>query len=220
MAADYTVSRRQAQQFHAFLSISGKNYLYYKRVRFKLPKSALYSAYDTLFSCLHSMLKLPLKYYDEAGRILPPVWLYGLLTFFCLDWIAFVFSLASRTQTETLLRIFYPHSESLGLALASSFPLVLVMILISQRERLWKHHYVMWSGWLIPAMVFGVTCSLGVQVYHAVKLHWNFDIVTAIKITVSLVGLYVLCRSRHLRWMIEDWQTPIDNDKDKMSAIE
>jgi hypothetical protein len=161
------------------------------------------------------MLKLPLKYYDEAGRILPPVWLYGLLAFFCLEWIAFVFSLASRTQTETLLRIFYPHSESLWMALASSFPLVIAMVLISQRERLWKHHYILWCRWLIPAMVIGVICSFGVQVYHAVKLHWNFELVTAIKIAVSLIGFYVVCRSRHLRWMIEDWQTPTQHDKEE-----
>lgn len=167
----------------------------------------------SLFHRVKSMLKLPLKYYDESGRILPPIWLYALLAFFCLDWCAFIFSLASRAQTEALLLYFYPHGESLGLALISSFPLVIVVVAISQRERLWKHDYINWCRWLIPAMLLGVSCAFGVQVYHAIKLHWNFEVVTAVKISVSLVAFYVLCRSRHLHWMVKDWQAPSEQDK-------
>ena len=60
------------------------------------------------------MLKLPLSYYDESGRILPPRWLYSVFILLCIDWLAFIFSLASRTQTSELLAFFYPQKESLG----------------------------------------------------------------------------------------------------------
>ena len=154
------------------------------------------------------MLKLPLKYYDESGRILPPKWLYVILALFSLDWIAFIFSLASRSQTEALLKLFYPQSESLVLALLSSVPIVLGLVLISQRERLWKKGITGWSRALLPLILVGVIASLSVQFYHIVSVHWGFEMITAIKVVVSIISLYCISRSRHLRWMIQDWKKP------------
>lgn len=154
------------------------------------------------------MLKLPLKYYDESGRILPPKWLYAVLTVFSLDWIAFVFSLASRTQTETLLKIFYPQSESLGLALLGSFPMVVCLMLVSQRERLWKHNKIGWCRWLLPLLILGIAVSLSVQFYHVIAVKWGFESLTAAKIIVYLASLYCISRSRHIRWMLDDWKKP------------
>ena len=84
------------------------------------------------------MLKLPLTFYDESGRILPPRWLYSVFILLCIDWLAFVFSLASRTQTSELLTFFYPQKETLGLGLAASLPVLIALSLVSQRDRLWK----------------------------------------------------------------------------------
>ena len=154
------------------------------------------------------MLKLPLKYYDDSGRILPPKWLYAMLLLFSFDWLAFIFSLASRSQTNALLSLFYPHRVSLGLALLSSFPIVIGFILISQRERLWKHGLTQWCTWLRPLILTGMTISLIVQWYHASAIHWGFDLITAVKMMLSIVGLYCVGRSRHVRWMIDDWKTP------------
>ena len=88
------------------------------------------------------MLKLPLTFYDESGRILPPRWLYSVFILLCIDWLAFVFSLASRTQTSELLTFFYPQKETLGLGLAASLPVLIALSLVSQRDRLWKKGFL------------------------------------------------------------------------------
>ena len=131
-----------------------------------------------------------------------------ILSLFSVDWIAFIFSLASRSQTEALLKLFYPQSESLGLALLSSVPIVLGLLLISQRERLWNKGYTSWSGALLPLILMGVIASICVQFYHIVSVHWGFELITAIKVVVSIISLYCISRSRHLRWMIQDWKKP------------
>jgi len=154
------------------------------------------------------MLKLPLSFYDESGRILPPRWLYSVFILLCMDWLAFVFSLASRTQTNELLTFFYPQKESLGLGLAASLPVFIALVLVSQRERLWKRGYLEWRRLIIPFAQLGVLSLLGVQLYYAMHHHWGFEYITGVKIVFYSTALYAISKSRHLKWMIEDWMTP------------
>lgn len=154
------------------------------------------------------MLKLPLKYYDESGRILPPRWLYALLLLLCADWALFIFSLASRSHTDTLLHFFYPHSKSLLFALVTSVPALLSLLLLSQRERLWKKGLISWRRWFIPLLLCGVVALLTSQVVYAITHHWAFELITAIRLVLSIIALYTIAKSRHLRWMVDDWEHP------------
>ena len=154
------------------------------------------------------MLKLPLAFYDESGRILPPRWLYSVLILLCIDWLAFIFSLASRTQTNELLAFFYPQKETLGLGLAASLPVLIALSLVSQRDRLWKKGYLVWRKWVIPLAQIGVLTLLSVQLYYAMHHHWGFEFITGVKIVFYSIALYAISKSRHLRWMVEDWETP------------
>jgi len=120
------------------------------------------------------MLQLPLTSYDESGRILPPRWLYSVLILLCIDWLAFIFSVASRTQTRALLAFFYPQKETLGLGLAASLRVLISLILVSQRDRLWKNGYLVWRRWVIPLAQLGVLALLSVQLYYTMHHHWGF----------------------------------------------
>lgn len=160
------------------------------------------------------MLKLPLKYYDESGRILPPSWLYSLLILLCIDWLAFIFSLASRSQTDALLHFFYPQKESLGLGLAASLPVLASLLLVSQRERLWKRELIVWRKSVIPLSQLGIISLLAVQLFYAMHHHWGFEYVTGVKLLIYSISLYAITRSRHLKWMIEDWANPHPKDDD------
>ncbi|WP_278384014.1 DUF2919 family protein [Alteromonas mediterranea] len=154
------------------------------------------------------MLKLPLSYYDESGRILPPRWLYSVFILLCIDWLAFIFSLASRTQTSELLAFFYPQKESLGLGLLANLPVFLALVLVSQRERLWKKGYLNWRRWVIPLAQIGVVLLLCVQLYYAMHHHWGFEYITGVKMAFYSIALYAISKSRHLKWMVEDWKAP------------
>ena len=151
------------------------------------------------------MLKLPLKYYDESGRILPPSWLYWLLLLLCIDWIAFVFSLASRTQTTTLLAFFYPQRESLGVGLIASAPALVSLLLVSQRERLWKNSLTQWRRAIIPFAQIATLSLIVIQFYYSMHHHWRFELITGAKLLLYTIALYAVSSSRHVRWMVEDW---------------
>lgn len=173
---------------------------------FKLVNLPQYVEATSLRLFINKMLKLPLKYYDESGRILPPKWLYVLLAFFCLDWVIFIFSLASPSQTDTLLFLFYPQANSLAIALLASLPIVATLLLLSQRERLWKRNFSAWPRALLPLMLMGIGCAFGVTLYHEASVKWQFELFQGIKLLASIAGLYMVSQSRHLRWMVEDWQ--------------
>lgn len=160
------------------------------------------------------MLKLPLKYYDESGRILPPAWFYSLLIVLCLDWLAFIFSLASRTQTNELLAFFYPQKESLGLGLVASLPVLVALVLVSQRERLWQRNAVNWRLIIVPLVHIGIVAQLSVQLFYAMHHHWGFEYVTGVKIVTLSTAFYAVTRSRHLKWMIKDWAAPDTQNTD------
>lgn len=152
-----------------------------------------------------TMLKLPLQFYDESGRILPPKWLYALCMLLCIDWIAFVFSLASRAQTNELLSFFYPNKASLGIALIASLPILTGLLLVSQRDRLWKKGYIKWCTAIKPTILFGCFLLFAVQFTYLMDREWGFEFVVALRMAFCLFALYAFWKSRHLRWMIEDW---------------
>ena len=151
------------------------------------------------------MLKLPLKYYDESGRILPPSWLYWLLLLLCIDWIAFVFSLASRTQTTTLLAFFYPQRESLGVGLIASAPALVSLLLVSQCEMQWKKGLIQWRRIILPFALLATLSLLVIQLYYSMHHHWRFEVITGAKLMSYTIALYAVSSSRHIRWMVEDW---------------
>ena len=154
------------------------------------------------------MLKLPLKFYDESGRILPPSWFYGVLLFLCIDWLAFIFSLASMSQTNELLTFFYPQKATLGLGLVASLPVLASLLLVSQRERLWKREIKVWRHAVLPLVQTGVVALLIVQIYYSMQHHWGFELMTGAKLTLYSMSLYAISKSRHLKWMIADWAHP------------
>ncbi|TAP35889.1 DUF2919 family protein [Alteromonas sp. KUL49] len=153
------------------------------------------------------MLKLPLNCYDESGRILPPKWFYWLCGFLCIDWLVFVFSLASREHTTELLSFFYPNRSGLIVSLLTSMPILMSLLLVSQRERLWKKSWLKWSSAVIPFVVLGAAGLMTAQLYHLSMAHWDFEWVSAIRIVGAALCIYVVLKSRHIRYMKSDWLT-------------
>ncbi|WP_394220367.1 DUF2919 family protein [Alteromonas gracilis] len=161
------------------------------------------------------MLKLPLQFYDESGRILPPKWLYALSLMLCIDWIAFIFSLASRSQTSELLSFFYPNKASLGTALVASLPILMGLVLVSQRERLWKKGFVKWRRVVRPSIQLGCLLLLAVQFTYLIDHQWGFEFFVALRMVFCVFAFYAVWRSRHLRWMVEDWAVVDSSVSDK-----
>ena len=90
------------------------------------------------------MIPLPLKHYDEAGTVLPPRWFYWMLAIACRDLLLVAAFTAIPAESERLYRIFFPHSDVLWLQIAVTLPFLLVIVLMSFREHLWKRGYTGW----------------------------------------------------------------------------
>jgi hypothetical protein len=94
------------------------------------------------------------------------------------------------------------------LGLAASLPVLIALSLVSQRDRLWKKGFLAWRRWVIPLAQLGVLALLSVQLYYAMHHHWGFETITGVKIVFYSIALYAISKSRHLKWMVEDWETP------------
>ena len=150
-------------------------------------------------------LPLPLKCYDEAGIIKPPLCLYALLLINSIDWLIFVFALVSMQHTTLLLNLFYPQSQLLGLKLMGSVPFILVLLLIGNRQRLWNKQLFGWLWFLRPLGLLGIIASSALVGQQLVLSHWQFHAMLAGQL-VSLVLLFWSgIKSRHIRFMLADW---------------
>lgn len=154
------------------------------------------------------VLPLPLSAYDDAGVIKPPRWLYWLLALNCLDWLMLVMALASTRHTTQLLSLFYPQQTLLWAKLAATVPLIVALLLLGNRSRLWKKQRYGWCKLLLPLIVAGVMANGVVIVSQLAQLHWQFSGVLAGQLSLASLLLVLVVRSRHWRLLVKDWQQP------------
>ncbi len=150
-------------------------------------------------------LPLPLHCYDEAGIIKPPRWLYWFLIVNSVDWVIFLFAVASRRHTTQLLEMFYPEKTLLWSKLAATLPFILVALLLGNRERLWKKTSIRWWRYTPAAIWSGISASLVVVGGQLQALNWQFQPLLAAQIVSLLLLGVLIARSRHLRLMLADW---------------
>lgn len=159
-------------------------------------------------------LVLPLKFYDEGGRVLPPRSLWWCLLFIARSYVIFVFSLTLPNQSEKLLSIFYPVKDQLYTGLVIGTFAIGPILLVSFREKIWKHH-AEWSFALLkPLLVLGLVADLGLLVLQAKQNYWHFSWGVGVGFILSLIAMYWLLSSHHLKVMLEDWRLRIADNKD------
>ena len=155
-------------------------------------------------------LLLPLHCYDESGRIKPPRWLMVLLILLCSDWIVLIFSLASMGHTSQLLGLIYPDKSQFGLRLVASVPLLIGMLLLSNRERLWKRHWYNWRILCCGLVIVGIVCSAMIQLLALAHDDWAFHATPGIFLLLNGLTIVSIVNSRHVRYMLTDWRKPAD----------
>ena len=151
---------------------------------------------------------LPLHCYDEAGRIKPPLWLYWMLLILCSDWIALVFSLVTFGQTSELLSVLYADKTVLGWRLLATWPFLTVILLMGNRERLWKKELTGWRLGIMPLIWTGNIVSIAAQMQTVLHDQWDFHWTPACFILVNVLVFVTVMRSRHIRLMVSDWRDP------------
>ncbi|MEP1449222.1 MAG: DUF2919 domain-containing protein [Paraglaciecola sp.] len=162
---------------------------------------------------------LPLKYYDEAGRIKPAVALYVCIGFLCRSLLVLIGSVSVRENGEQLLALFYSNKHYLYISLAIAVPSFLTLLLLGFREKIWKADRSWLFSYIKPLLIFSVLADLGLHIMLAMAHHWQFSWVIAVTLILDVLFLYFLIRDRHTRMMLTDWKDNLSKSSTAKSAI-
>jgi hypothetical protein len=156
-------------------------------------------------------LLLPLKYYDDAGRVKPAAALYFCIVILSRSLLILVGSVSVRENGEQLLALFYPDKQFLYISLAIAFPAFLALLLLGFREKIWQANRCWMFSCIKPLLVFSVLADLGLHITLANIEHWQFSWVIAFTLLFDSLILYFLIKDKHTQLMLMDWKrsTPI-----------
>ena len=156
-------------------------------------------------------LLLPLKFYDEGGRVLPPRALWWCLLFVAKSFIIFLFSLTLPEQSERLLKMFYPIKEELYTGLMLGCFALPPALLVSFRHKVWEHHKEILFILLKPFILLGLIGEFAFTVTLVDRQFWGFSWGLALSLLVNLVAIYWLFTSKHLKIMLADWRHRVEH---------
>lgn len=160
-------------------------------------------------------LLLPLKYYDDAGRVKPAAALYVCIAFLSRSLLILIGSVSVRENGEQLLALFYPEKQYLYISLVIAFPAFLALLLLGFREKVWQADTCWMFSCIKPLLIFSVLADLGLHVMLANIEYWQFSWVIAVTLLLDSLIFYFLIRDKHTQLMLMDWKKSIP----KTSAV-
>lgn len=152
------------------------------------------------------LLKYPLHYYDEAGRLKPPIALYLFLVFLCRGFLLLVISLSFREDSSRMMSLFYPSKYDFYWSMLPVVPALLVFALLSQRNRIWKKGRHSLFKPMIALFVVALVIDIVIQVSILWRIHFAFSATLGYSLLIAAVGLIYALKSQHMRDLVSDWQ--------------
>jgi hypothetical protein len=154
-------------------------------------------------------LLLPLKYYDEAGRVKPALALYFCIGFLSRSLLILIGSVSVRENSDQLLALFYPEKQYLYISLAVAFPAFLGLLLLGFREKIWHANRCWMFSYVKPLLIFSVLADLGLHLMLANIVHWQFSWLIAFTLLLDSLVFYFLVKDKHTQMMLMDWKKAI-----------
>lgn len=151
-------------------------------------------------------LLLPLKYYDDAGRVKPPSAVYYAGLFLCRSLLVLIGALSSRQYGNELLMIFYQKKSLLYINLGIALPAFLALVVIGFREKIWSAQFTWVFGFIRPSLLLACLADFMFNLMLAYLQHWQFSWPIAITLMLNLLCLYYLYKDKHLIYMVQDWR--------------
>ena len=154
-------------------------------------------------------LLLPLKYYDDAGRVKPAAALYFCIVFLSRSLLILIGSVSVRENGDQLLALFYPEKQYLYISLSIAFPAFLALLLLGFREKIWNANRCWMFSCIKPLLIFSVLADLSLHIMSANVEHWQFSWLIAITLLLDSLVFYFLIRDKHTLLMLTDWKRDI-----------
>lgn len=154
-------------------------------------------------------LLLPLKYYDDAGRVKPAAGLYLCIVFLSRSLLILIGSVSVRENGDQLLALFYPEKQYLYISLSIAFPAFLALLLLGFREKIWHANRCWMFSCIKPLLIFSVLADLSLHIMSANVEHWQFSWLIALTLLLDLLVFYFLVKDKHTLLMLTDWKRVI-----------
>lgn len=150
-------------------------------------------------------LLLPLHKYDEAGRVKPSFLLYLILFFLCRPILVFIASISLRQDQVAILSLFYPDKYHFYMALIHAAPALIVLALISYREKLWVKERILPFAAIPWLLAVAIVSDLLIQLYILRSQQFAFEWTYAVGLIGAMISSLYLTKSRHIKVMLSDW---------------
>ncbi|MDN4500957.1 DUF2919 family protein [Alteromonadaceae bacterium BrNp21-10] len=150
-------------------------------------------------------LLLPLKHYDEQGRVKPLVSIICCLAFLCRGYILFILSMSYRQDSTFLLRLFYPQTHDFYASLAVGLPAFIIVALVVYRDKIWRAERLYYFKLIWPLLLLSLVADGALHLLMAQQSHWAFSWVIAGTLLIDASWLFYVSRSRYLDVMLGDW---------------
>ena len=154
-------------------------------------------------------LILPLKHYDEAGRVKPPAGFWLLLLLLCRAYLVFIAALSYRQDSAYLLALFYPLHSYFYWSVALSVPALVVFVVCGFRDKLWQRGIYWFALLLRPLLVCAIVADVVLHLVLARQQYWQFSWLIALTLLLNFRLLLYLFSSKHVALMLRDWRSSL-----------
>lgn len=152
------------------------------------------------------MLPLPLRHYDDAGRIKPAITYWWVLLWLMRPLALLVLALLLRHPLEQL--IFWAYIRPIWFYFAS-IPLLVAVVcwaISAWRRALWRQDRYWPMALLKGLLPLALLLDATLLVLQSVSVHWQFRWPLAVQLLVTLLLILWWANSRQLRLMLADWR--------------
>ena len=154
-------------------------------------------------------LLLPLKYYDDAGRVKPTAALYLCIVLLSRSLLILIGSVSVRENGDQLLALFYPEKQYLYMSLSIALPAFMASLLLGFREKIWQTNRCWMFSCIKPLLIFSVLADLALHIMLGSVAHWQFSWVIAITLLLDALIFYFFVKDKHTQLMLMDWKRSI-----------
>lgn len=158
---------------------------------------------------------LPLKYYDEAGRVKPAIALYFCIAFLSRSLLVLIGSVSVRENGEQLLALFYPDKQYLYISLGIALPAFATLLILGFREKIWNSERCWIFSYIKPLLFLSVLADLALHIMLASMNHWQFSWVIAFTLILDSLFFYFLLKDKHTQLMLTDWKKSVLTSTEK-----
>ncbi|MBO1255506.1 DUF2919 family protein [Alteromonas sp. 5E99-2] len=150
-------------------------------------------------------LPLPLRCYNEAGRVVPSTWFTLLFFWGARVLLLLIGTLVLDEGNNLIPKQLFPFSWQLPAHSVLGVVFLGLWLLQGRREAFWNKGYTL--TWLRPTVILMLLVDISLQIGAIILTHGTFNLLRGLIVLISLFFLFYTLRSKRTNMMFEDWKT-------------